>query len=337
MNRSLQHIISSIISDDPPPYAVKDFITLCQKIALVHLRRKERSGRLLRELIALPLEDIALDCIADLFQRDERGKLLQIHAYFDGIDCATLEEEELLGHVRRLVFSKVNYGLFRIYNEADPSLGKILRNVKLAIQALQNFIEVDRFGEHCIAPSLCETLEHHPPFERAELEQRLRSVAKGEENIPSLLAKISRLLREQEDYCRIVSFITVGYIFRSIYSQPYEVQHVEPEIDAQLASDDISSMIRHACDRVKCEMKQQYVVKKHLDPGVYESYFTIIEQHVHSRILHRDGDIHALFDRMQQVLPELTKEHYKREHKAKLEYLAHLTYKRAIEQLRRDL
>ena len=71
----------------------------------------------------------------------------------------------------------------------DP-FGKILRNIKLAIQSLGNFRETDRLGEPCIVPLLCDPLEHLPLMEWDHLQIELAGMVQGTEKIPELLAKL---------------------------------------------------------------------------------------------------------------------------------------------------
>jgi len=333
----LKRTIHNIISDAPEEATVRSFILFCRKIALVQLRRKERGRRILRDLIHLPVEDIAIDCVADLFQRDESGKFLQLCAYFEGIDCEAMGEEETLGHLRRLVFSKVNFGIFRMYNEADPALGKILRNIKLAIQSLQNFIEVDRFGEHCLVPHLCDRLEHLPGFERQELEQRLRAAGEIDVSVPTLLARLSRILREEDEYCRIVPLTMIAYIFRSMYAMPEAPASRDAEVHELLARADITRTIREICADVKREMSPQYLHRKNVSQPLYDSYFEIVERHLQGRLLNQDGDIHSFLDRLRSLIPGITKEEYRLDHKSRLEYLAHLSYHRAVERFKDEL
>ena len=165
----------------------------------------------------LPHTDIAFDCIADLFQQNEEGRFVQLEAYFSSFDIANESDESLLSHLRRLVFSKANQVIFRIYNETDPSLGKIIRNIKLAIQSLNNFDIVTRFDETCILPSACETLEHLPAIKRNEFENQIRNTAHGTETIPQLLAQLSLYLRQQTEYSRLVPMVSVALVFRSLY------------------------------------------------------------------------------------------------------------------------
>ncbi|MEX0721402.1 MAG: hypothetical protein WD059_12090 [Balneolaceae bacterium] len=74
------------------------------------------------------IDDLALDCIADLFGR-EGDCLTEIESYFPKEQLSELKESEVAIKLRRLVFSKVNEGLFRNYRSFDPSLSKIIRNI----------------------------------------------------------------------------------------------------------------------------------------------------------------------------------------------------------------
>ncbi|MFI5251180.1 MAG: hypothetical protein ACHQQQ_02005 [Bacteroidota bacterium] len=315
---------------------MNEFIFRCQKIALVSLRKRANSGRLNKDFFALSLDDLAYDCIADLFTRNDAGRMLQINAYFESIPVEQSSEEELLSHFRQLVFSRVNQGLFRFYNEVDPALGKILRNIKLAVQTVQNFQLTDRFGETCLVPVLCDDLRHLPRMERGELEREFRAVASGMENIPSLLAKLSRSLREQTDYSRIIPLITIAFIFRALYCEHIGGDIVYPDIDGQLMLNDAIGIMKTVCETLKKENEPQYVGKKKVNPEDFEIYFEIIGQHLECKLATNDGEDVSLFDRMKMVYPGLTKEEYYKRHRAKVEYLYSLTQKRVMKELRKN-
>lgn len=139
---------------------LNEFVAVCHAIAVGAVRTRARTLRFLTRFSFANDADVAYECISDLFRQDEKGTILQVAAYFEGIDCTHATDQELLIHLRRLVFSKVNYGLFRLLNEADPALGKILRNTRLACQTLQNFDVIERFGDPCLVPAMCDPLEH---------------------------------------------------------------------------------------------------------------------------------------------------------------------------------
>lgn len=268
---------------------------------------------------------------------DEHDSCIQIKSYFEGLTFDELNEDELFFHLRRIVFGKVNNNIFRMFSENDPSLGKILRNMKLALQSLQNFSYVERFGEYCIVPMMCDTLEHLPEIEREELEQHLRFSFEGDEKIPALMGKLSRFLREQEEYSRIVPVMTIAYAFRILFSEETMMEISQPDVESKLAMDDSLALIKDACRETKSKTSPNYVGKKNVPEEMFEKYFQVIESSLIDRIIHQDGEAVSYFDRLETLLPGLTKEEYRENYKSHLEHLTRVTYDCAIKKLRREL
>ena len=168
----------------------------------------------------LSSSDLAYDCVADLFRRDERGSLIQIRAYFGALEISDASDAEMLMHLRRLVFSAVNQGIYRLYRQADPAFGKILRNIKLAVATLQNFTEeIERFGEPYLVPALADPLTECPPFEIGYLERALAPFVRNSPSVPTLLGALSFILRQQEKCSPAIALATVASLFRSVYAQ----------------------------------------------------------------------------------------------------------------------
>src|SRR5271169_3421423 len=146
----VKSIIAQVIGARPSADSLKEFIFLSRSIAFGFLRKKVHTGRLYLDFSTIPLEDLALDSIADLFQRDDNGTFIQLKVYFDGLSFEKLSNEEALAYLRRLIFARVNQSILRMYHETDPTFGKILRNLKLAVQSIQSFTIVERLGEQSI-------------------------------------------------------------------------------------------------------------------------------------------------------------------------------------------
>ncbi|MBI3193805.1 MAG: hypothetical protein HYZ34_04950 [Ignavibacteriae bacterium] len=333
----LRQTIISLLAERPSQQALSEFIFFCRKIATVYLRRKSLTGKLDPSLFAMPLEDVALDCLADLFIQDEAGTIVQVKAYFDSIHYATCTEEELLVHTQRLVFAKVNQGLFRIYHDVDPTLSKILRNIKLCIQAVGNFTESERFGEQLIAPAMCDIQEHLPSMEKEELQRALQDSATRNENIPALLAHLATYLRTQKEYRKSVPLIHVAMTFKSFYLSREESTRVAHDAEQEMLMDDAKVILLEVCQKVKDETERQYVGNKNIPPLVFEKYFEVIHRQLTYKIIYHDGEATSLYEQLHCHLPQLTKAEYMQNHKAKLEYLSGLAYKRAIIELRKEL
>ena len=99
------------------------FINLLQKAALSYLRYQEVSGKRIatsRQDNLEELEDLATDCIADLFMRDDEGSFVQLRKYFgDKIADADVDDAEMMLQLRRLVVKKTKQELSRIFRERD--------------------------------------------------------------------------------------------------------------------------------------------------------------------------------------------------------------------------
>jgi hypothetical protein len=324
---NLRENIIAVITGRHSRAQLNGLVSACHALALAFLRSKRTAG-LLAEAGGVRLPDLAYDCIADLFQTSEGGGFIRIRAYFSSMDIDNITDEELLAYLRRLVFSLVNQGLFRLYHDVDPSLGKVLRNVKLSVNAVKNFDDVERFGEPCIAPALVDRLEHLPPFDREAIERILHGLGHGNEHVPQLLAKLALYLRGQSEHSRVVSLVAVALGIRSLYARSSAPPAEGKPPDLALREHDAETMIRGACEHVKCRMRARYVERHKVGPDTFERYFLAIEMYLRARFDGiREKDL-SLFSTMVRIDPSLTREEYKRKHRARIEYLARKTTER---------
>jgi hypothetical protein len=112
----LKQTISEPLSSKPPYQAVRDFVTLSHHIATLYPQNKKTSGSFNPTQFGSLLNDLAMDCVASFLERNEQGAYVQLCRYFTSAHWSTLTEAELLGQTRRLVFSKVNQELYRLYS-----------------------------------------------------------------------------------------------------------------------------------------------------------------------------------------------------------------------------
>lgn len=323
----LRDTILSVVSRTPDRARVNSLVEVCRALASSYLRGKASSGTL-AEFHGMSVDDLAFDCIADLFRQDDAGIHLEVQSYFSGLPLAEMRDEELLPHLRRLVFSKVNQGIHRLHGESDPGLAKILRNIRLSVSALKNFSDHDRFGDACIAPSLVDTLEHLPPFDRTELELRLCEVATGRELIPQLLAKLALILREQEEYCRLVPVVAVGLLFRSVYERKRAAAAAGDVTETSVGLEDVRIVVGDACREVRERVRRKYVGNGKVSESVLCCYFRAIETELLNRARGRDGDDKTLYATLREFLPDLGKEDYLKTHRSRIEYILKLVGER---------
>ena len=333
LSKDLRGNILAVIAGTSTREQLNGLIAVCHSLASAFLASKSTISALTK-VHGLCTADLAFDCIAELFQQDANGNYIQLQSYFTGLLLPTAREEEILSHLRRLVFSKVNHGVYRLYSESDPALAKTLRNIKIAVQSLGHFIEVERFGESCIAPSLCETREQLPAFERDELEKTFLPATTGNEHVPEFLAKLSRFLREQEEHCRIIPLVTIGLLVREAYVQKHNTNDDVIVHDDNLIESDTLAIIKQTCHDIRKQTEEKYVRRDDVQEEIFVHYFTAIEGIVAEKFIGKNGYDGSLFESLQQLIPELTKEEYTSIHRNRIEYLLKLVEKRARKRLR---
>lgn len=331
----LREILIAVLGNTCTSQQLNHLIKLSHALANSFIASKTTAGTL-SMVSGLTTSDLAYDCIADLFQQDAKGNCIQLKAYFAGLSITTSRDEEMLAHLRRVVFSKVNHGIFRLYTEIDPTLAKILRNIKIAINTLKNFTEFERFGEPCIAPCACNMLEDRPAFDRDELHRYFIRDVSGRENVPELLAKFSLFLREQKECCRIIPLVTVGILFRDVYTTK-EVMSEEATFDDTLLKTDASALIKKACRDVENRTSNKYVGKGKVTPDVFCSYFCVIEEVLVEKFVGMDGEDTSLCEALKNHIPNLTEKEYKTHHRNRIEYLLKQANKEAVKLLKENI
>ncbi len=315
----LRLIIQSILTDSHSPAQIKELVMLCHAFALVLLKSKLSSGKLNLNLVNIDVHDLAYDCIAEIFHSADHNELVQLKAYFGSISMDATTDIELVDLVRRLVFSKVNQGIYRIYFEYDPSLGKIIRNMKIAIQSLGNFHEVDRFGETLIATSVIDPQLHLPVLPAEELDQLVREILEGSERIPEIMALLFRQLSQQSEYAKAVPLVQFALSIRRSFVKE-TAEHYEPE-QKSLDESDIRKLISDSITTVKAKYSEKYVGRMKLTGKEYEAMFNVVERNLTAIAIELDGKDYSLYDNYAMEIEGLSKATYHDRYKAILEYL----------------
>jgi len=332
------NVLKSILSGAYTPLDVHEFVHLCYSLALPLIRKKISSGKLSSYHLGLNETDIVYDCLADLFRRDEQGRFVKIHSFFqsEGLDPATAREEELIITLRRLVFLKVNNNIIRIYSEADPTLGKVLRNIKLANQKERLFEEIHRFGETYLLPRAIDPLANRPPFPHDTLEQQFIGVVLAHDTLLAMLKKLHRIVTEQHDYQRAIPLVPAALMVKKVYVLGWESQDYErPVAEANLQYEEILGTAERVCGTVKEKMYSTYVKRKKYPEAVLTDYMNAVREIVVQEFSGQLVTDASYFEILKTHMPRLTKREYANRHRTALEYLAKVAKKAMKEELQK--
>jgi hypothetical protein len=305
----------------------------CRLIASAYLSQKVRLRRLEVEFFGLSVNDLAIDCIADLFARDEGGALQQFQAYFALIDWHQLASAELEVALRRLVFSSVNQSLFRRYGEADPTLSRIIRSVKRHLRHRDDLRLTSRSTEQWIV--LNNQREAAMPIAPPALLEAQLVPCQGD--ITTSLDALRNFLSERTWYAAGYSLSVFARLLRSASIRLTVAEQVDYGFDESLDGAAVTRVIDVAVRKIEEEKRPHYVGKGKVSSEVYTAYIESVRIALVTEFVGgRHGSL-SLFKTLSRSLPGLAGSSYQRRHRHSVEYLAKLSRRETIKILRADL
>lgn len=153
--KHLFKLIEVICSGDYDDRTLLTFVNVVQKISLSYLKHQERKGKRLcwhSNDQRKELEDLALDCIAGLFMRDENGAFTQLRKYFYPYlrEADAPDDLEVLVLLKRLVIKKTKQELSRIFKIRNPEGAKTVRNIKIAVKSNSDLGSFRKLGREFV-------------------------------------------------------------------------------------------------------------------------------------------------------------------------------------------
>ncbi len=158
-NENLTQLVYNLCCGNYCQNELIQFINLAQKISISYLKYQETLGKRISSNTPeaeLELSDLALDCIAELFARDENQHFPHLKKYYltKFSENPHLTDEETLILTRRLIVRKTKQELSRIFRDRDPEGAKIVRNIKVAIRLSNDLHLFREMGKEYVY--LCE-------------------------------------------------------------------------------------------------------------------------------------------------------------------------------------
>ena len=322
----IKETIVSTISKEPQRPAVNNLVDECYRLALAYLQKKARSGYLLPNLFGLSLEDLALDCFADLFQRGEHGQFELLQQYFKGMDLDAMTENEVYVVLRRLIFSKVNEGLFRRYREADPTLAKIIRNIKDAVKSDERLVLVRFNGNAWLVVGDSEEDRNKQPIAPVEvIEAHLIGQLCQTASSHELVSSFVNFVKREAHYCNAYPITGFAQAIRAAYVHVGESSDPVEENDPLLRPEEVEQAIQHATSKVKTVMHDSYVKKGKVGLNTFETYFQTVRDILTAQFVRDAMPVGSYFDALQVYIPSLSRGSYSQDHRNILEYITKLS------------
>ena len=339
---------------DPTPRATRRVVRHCHQIARATLRQQQRTGSLREDVLGEDAGDLAMDAIAELFERDDQGRFSELRAYFGGQLAAGRSEQEVEEKLRRLVQSAVTDWLFEAYRAADRSLSNQIRALKRAVGRREDarlqrrgtvqWVELatgeTSTGETSTGEtadenaSRAEDLPKDPsrlgrrrpgrPMPLQVLEAHLTGAVAEAGSTGDLLEKALSALREHPVYEAAYPLTRLAQAMRSARVRVQAVtEHsgtsVSPE-EPLLRPGETQRYIDETLRALQAEKRETYVGQSKLTEETYVAYFRALRDRLEARFVPPGDPEMTHYEALSGHLP-LGKDEYREEHRSMFEYL----------------
>jgi hypothetical protein len=250
---TILHEISTLESQN----SINKLVEICYKIALSNLRFNYKKIHQIASREELSLEDLAIDSIASLFEKDESGSFHNLINPFNSWQPPIKSEEEALYFLDKLIQKRVEQHISFLLREADPFFSKLMDSVNYLIKKL-NHKKVNYLGTVFIVYS-AETEEIFGktiPFEEFEkLPAKLFTERKN------LLQNIFKYLVSETNYISAIPFNALVYKLKELNVTLYNVSESTTEQNDGI---EVESIITEALNKTFKKLEDSYLVKEKL-------------------------------------------------------------------------
>ncbi len=299
---------------------VSKIVRMSHSIALSYLRMKASSSRLYY-IRNEKLEDLAWDYIADLFECDSSGSLVKIDEHIHKLDVSSLEDPNFQIQLRKLIFTKVDDNIFREAGEKDPSLKKIIRNIKLAVRERSCSHGICITNGKLVIEDISESLPVMPP---ELLQIHLCERIKNSSQIPDIITEIIDVFNSQSSYKKEYPLIGMALVIRKTYVElSISAQETNTEADDiynELLIDEMHQLIKKSSEYVKSNLGEKYLKKGKVCNKMLDSYVNAAVCILHDQFTGTHGEM-SQFDYLSEEIAELEYSEFRNNHRRILEYI----------------
>jgi hypothetical protein len=327
-SHSLSRAVSIVCSSDPTRRSTRRIVDTCHRMARARLHQRRRAGRLDMSILPGSVDDLAMDCIAGLFERTDDGTFPELQQYFSDDDLDALDDTEVASQLRRLVFGAVGDRIFECYRAADPSLGRIIRTVKRTVRASDTATLQRRYGTlHVVVNNGSLTAQRL--MSAARMEALLAPHVADSTCTRDLVRAGLQTVREQAAH---PPHYPVSRLAQAIRGATVRVSDPEPsERDVvtlrtgRFRPETLQRMLQDAVREVRKAKRSGYVDGGKLASATYAAYFRAIETYLDAQFVPPDRPWIRHHDALAEEINGLTRDAYRDEHRSVFEYLLRQT------------
>ena len=315
-------------------------------MACAYLRQQQASGALREDVLGEEVEDLAMDAIAELFERDERGQFPELRRYFSDRDLEDRPPEAVDDDLRRLVIGAVTDWLFEAYRAADRSLSNLIQNLKRVIgdradvtlrrRGRTLWIEIESASGEADADPQASPPGRSMPMDA--LEAHLTGAVAEQPSTNDLLDVAVETLQSHTEYRSAYPLTRLAQVMRAARVRVQAVTDHQPPINVPdaplLQEEEIEEAIERSLRAVREEKHSTYVETEKMDERTYMAYFLALHDRLEARFVPPGDDEMTHYQALSQYLDGLTQSEYRAQHRSRFEYLEQCARERLIHRLR---
>jgi hypothetical protein len=291
--------------------SVNKLVEVCYKIALSQIRFKYKKVQriILRDEISL--EDIAIDSITSLFERDQMGCFKNILEPFNSWQPPIKTEEEALFFLTKLVQKRADQHISHLLRESDPLFSKLADSVNYLLKKY-SYRKTSYFGTIFIINSGTENISGKTiPIEEFEkLPAKLFAEKKN------LLQNIFLYLNSETSYVSAIPFNALIHKLKELNTALYNISESTTEQNDNI---EINSIVAQALNKTIQKLDDTYISKEKLSMDEGEKFRKALMDI--SRDI-KDGGVNpGLYKYLLAHIQALDEETYKQKYHNILEYL----------------
>lgn len=342
---NLAKLVASVCDGTYQESELIELVNLIQKISLSYLKYQEVIGKHIRwerRNHSGELEDLALDCVAGLFMRNESGEFVQLKKYFhqNAETLDELEDVDVLVLLRRLVIKKTKQELSRIFKERDPEGAKIIRNIKVAIKSAADFASFKEMGREYIYLNRNGRPKSNgdlPPYLRRSQPSIPEKSLRGEylnmfcpkDPVSAGIRKMLLVVQNDERYQNFLPVDMIARIMRhtnmELVRDRLSTENHGPSPLDDLKLKEIDKRKGVVLRRIEQKIQKQYVetgkISEQKGGIYYKALCDILED------ISQGKKYDSYFRHLKRYMPELTQRAYRTQERTIFEYLGKLIKK----------
>lgn len=268
VSKTLKSYLCKILNSSITEVELTEFVHICRSIVQPYLFHIRSSVSGLCTQQGLTITDLAYDCIADMFLRDDSNKFVKIENFANSLDenIDQISDTNLFLAFKSFLTCIADCQLARLYAQADPSGAKIYRNLRDVIKTSTFFNLRKDFRGFVLEPNNHEPQNHLSHFPMEELEKELSNRVGHQLSAKIFLTFLNNILTEQTQYRRSIPLYDLVQILKKLHYEDFDPpSETQPLSTEGLQEFEIGQICREVETVLKEKILLTYFTKRKID------------------------------------------------------------------------